>query len=48
MLGEKVHNKYLDLTKNVVIFRRKKMVDVKKTQTTVTAAKELSEKKWLM
>jgi acetaldehyde dehydrogenase / alcohol dehydrogenase len=42
MLGEKVHNKYLDLTKNVVIFRRKKMVDVKKTQTTVTAAKELS------
>ena len=42
MLGEKVHNGYLDLRKNVVIFRREKMVDVKKTQTTVTAAKELS------
>lgn len=41
-LGEKVHSKYLDLRKNVVIFRREKMVDVKKTQTTVTAAKELS------
>ena len=42
MLGEKVHNGYLDLRKNVVIFRREKMVAVKKTQTTVTAAKELS------